>query len=168
MDKKLLKLLNEQITAEFYAAQLYLSMSAYYSTKGLNGFANWMKIQFHEEQDHALKIYQFVLNRGEKIELGAIEKPEKVWKSPKNAAQAVLEHEKKVTGMIKNIMAVAQETKDYPTINLMNWFIDEQVEEEDNANYIISQLEYAGEGGALLMLDRELALRTYIPPQKNV
>ncbi len=165
MDKKLLKVLNEQVTAEFFAAQLYLSMSAYYENKGLSGFANWMRIQFQEEQEHALKIYDYILSRGEDVELGGMEKPKCSWESENEVMKEALAHEQKVTSMINNIMDIAQDVKDYPTINLMNWFIDEQVEEEANVEYLISQLEYISSKGSILILDRELAQRTYQAPQ---
>lgn len=164
MEKNLYNALNEQVSAEFFASNLYLSMSAYFESNDLPGFANWMRIQFKEEQDHALKIFDFLLSRDEKVKIKALEQPESKWDKPINAIESALKHEKKVTGMIYEIMGLAQDAKDYPTINLINWFVDEQVEEEANAKYLLSQLKMATSPEAMIILDRELATRTYTAP----
>lgn len=160
LNKKVLKVLNEQVNAEFYASQIYLSMSAYFGNKGLSGFSKWMRLQYEEECEHALKIYDYILERGEKVELLAIEKPKKEWKNVKEAVSDALAHEKLVTSMINKIMDISIEEKEYATVNLMNWYVEEQVEEESSIENILDQLNYAGEeSSALLMIDRELGSR---------
>ncbi len=160
MKTNIAKLLNEQIAHEFHSANLYLSMSAYFDARGLKGFSNWMRKQFEEEQEHGLKIYEYLLERGEKVIIGQIDKPECDFTSTLDVMKMSLEHEKKITELIDNIMRHAVEEKDFATINLMNWFVDEQVEEESNVEFIIQQLEMAGDNGsALFMIDRELGHR---------
>ncbi len=160
MKKNVLKVLNDQVNAEFFASKLYLSMSSYFSSVGLNGFSTWMRLQYEEECEHALKIYDYILSRGETVELEAIEKPQIKWKGVLEAVEDALEHEKKVTSMIYNIVDVATKEKDYATVNLMNWYVNEQVEEEDSVSYLIDQLQLAGDNKAsLLLIDRELGNR---------
>ncbi len=159
MKENIVKLLNEQITEEFFSANLYLSMSAYFEEKGLRGFAHWMRQQFHEEQEHGLKIYDFLLDRGELVELGALAKPEHKFESPLEVMKMALAHEKKITSMINNIMETAVEEKDFATENLMRWFVDEQVEEESSVDAIVQQLEMVGNSGhALYMIDKDVNL----------
>lgn len=160
MDQKLYRKLNEQVTHEFFAGYLYLSMAAKFEEKSLTGFAHWMREQFKEEQEHAMKIFDFINSRGEKVELMPIPKPEAEWEEPIEAFKLAYEHEKKVTGLITEIMDTAIEVKDYPTVALMNWFVQEQVEEEENVIKIIEQLNYAQDNkSVILMLDRQLADR---------
>ncbi len=160
MKKNVLKVLNDQVNAEFFASNLYLSMSSYFSSIGLNGFSTWMRLQYEEECEHALKIYDYILSRGEAVELGAIKKPQTKWKGVLEAVKAALNHEKEVTAMIYNIVDVATKERDYATVNLMNWFVNEQVEEEDSVSYLIDQLELAENNKAsLLLIDRELGSR---------
>ncbi len=160
MDKKLYQKLNAQVNHELYAGYLYLSMAAKFEEKSLSGFAHWMREQFIEEQEHAMKIFNYLVSRGETIELDAIQKPEAEWDTPIEAFQLALEHEKLVTSQISDIMAHAIKVKDYPTVQLMNWYVEEQVEEEANVNHVIDQLAYAGEDkSAILMLDRHLGER---------
>ncbi|MBP1644937.1 MAG: ftnA [Bacteroidetes bacterium] len=164
LSKKLEEALNAQINAEFWSAYLYLSMSADFASKGLNGFANWMEIQFKEEQDHAIKFFNFVLSRGGKVELKPIAKVEKSWKTPLVAFKSTLEHELVVTKLINDLYALATEEKDYATQSMLKWFIDEQVEEEKNAQEIIDKLTLLdGNGYGIYQLDKELALRVYTP-----
>jgi len=155
--------LNKQINAEFYSAYLYLAMAAYFEENSLKGFGKWLKIQAQEELQHAMKFYDFVNDRGGQVVLFKIEAPEKTWKSPLTAFQAALEHEQKVTGMINNLVALAVDVKDYPSSSFLQWFVDEQVEEEANATEIVRKLLMIGENNstALLMLDIELGKRSY-------
>lgn len=165
INEKVGKILNEQVNKEFYSAYLYLSMSAYFSDVGLLGFANWMKVQFQEEQAHAMLIYDFLINRGEKVILTAIDTPPNTWECPLCVMEEVLKHEEYVTGLINNIVTVAEEVKDRATMSYMNWFVDEQVEEEANAQDIIAKLKLIGDDkSALYLLDKDLAARVYTPP----
>ncbi len=138
--KKMEDALNQQINAEFWSAYLYLSMSAYYDTLGLKGFANWMHIQFEEEQYHALKLFDYLQNRGGTVELKPIGEVPNKWDSALNAFEETLKHEQKVTQMINDLLETAKETKDNATQSFLKWFIDEQVEEEASVNEILDQL----------------------------
>jgi len=155
--------LNKQINAEFEASYLYMSMSAYFESINLPGFANWMKIQAQEELTHAMKIFRFVNERGGRVLLTAVAKPETEWKAPLNAFEDALAHEQKVTAMIDNLVDIAMEEKDHASRSMLNWFVDEQVEEEANASEIVEKLKLIGDKGhGLLMLDRDLATRVFV------
>ncbi len=157
--------INAQINAELYSAYLYLSMAAYFEDQNLPGFANWMRVQFEEEQFHGLRFYSFINERGGRVILEAIEKPETNWESIIAVFDNVLAHEEHVTNLINNLMSIAIEERDYATSNFLQWFVDEQVEEEANVHAILNQLKRVnGEGQAILMLDRELATRVFTPP----
>lgn len=165
INKEVYTVLNEQINKELYSAYLYLSMSAYFSDLGLLGFASWMRVQFQEEQAHGMFIYDFLINRGEKVVLTAIDAPKTTWDSPLQVMEEVLKHEEYVTGLINNIVFVAETHKDRATMSYMNWFVDEQVEEESNAHDIISKLKLIGEDkSALYLLDKDLATRVFVQP----
>lgn len=165
INEKVAKVLIEQVNKEFYSAYLYLSMSAYFSDTGLLGFANWMRVQFQEEQAHAMLIYDFLINRGEKVILGPIGAPLNNWASPLNVMEDVLKHEVYVTGLINNVVFVAEENKDRATMSYMNWFVDEQVEEEANAQDIIAKLKLIGDDkSALYLLDKDLSTRVFVQP----
>jgi ferritin len=152
--------INEQIKAEFYSAYMYLSMSAYFEARNLPGFAKWLRVQFQEEQTHALKFYDYVIQRDGRVQLEAITHPPVEWEGNLEAFQAVLEHEQKVTGMINKLYEVALKQKDYATQVMLQWFINEQVEEEKNASDIIEQLLLIdARGTAVLMLDHQLGKR---------
>jgi len=154
--------LNEQINAELYSAYIYLSMSAHFLSIDLKGFANWMNSQAQEEVAHTMKIYNFILDRGGRVKLSAIDGPQTEWESPLAVFDAAYKHEQHVTGLIHNLVSLAIDEKDYPTKNLMDWFVDEQVEEEASASEIVEQLKLiGGEGHGLLMLDREMAQRKF-------
>ncbi|MEE9132272.1 MAG: ferritin [Gemmatimonadota bacterium] len=160
LSAKMEKALNEQINAEFYSAYIYLSMSAHFLSIDLKGFANWMNAQAREEAVHAMKIYNFILDRGGKVKLGPIDGPQSAWDSPLAVFEAAYKHEQYVTSLIYDLVALAVDEKDYATKNLMDWFVDEQVEEEASASEIVEQLKLiGGEGQGLLMLDREMAQR---------
>lgn len=159
------KVLIEQINNEFYSAYLYLSMSAHFSDVGLLGFANWMRVQTQEELAHAMFIYDFLINRGEKVTLGNIAAAPSDWGSPLSVIEAALKHEVHITGLINNIAAVAEQHNDRATMSFMNWFIDEQVEEEANAQDIIAKLKLIGDDkSALYLLDKDLATRVFVQP----
>lgn len=165
LSKRLEQELNKQINAEFYSAYLYLSMSAYLADNNLSGFSNWMKVQFEEEQFHALKLYRYVIERGGKVTLESIEKPQSEWSGIIDLFDAVLEHEQKVTALINNLVDVAIQEKDHATVNMLQWFVAEQVEEEASVADLLDQLKLIdGKGSALLMLDREAKQRVFTPP----
>lgn len=156
--------LNKQINEELYSAYLYLSMSAYFESIGLKGFANWMMVQYKEETDHAMKIYNYLLSHGAGVKLLAINEPAHKWESPLDAFEATLKHEQYITQCINNLIDLAEESKDRPTYNFLQWYIDEQVEEEENDREIIDKLKLVGENSnGLFMIDKELTQRTYTP-----
>lgn len=160
LNKKLESAINDQIQRELASAYIYLSMAAYFEANTLPGFANWMHIQFHEEQAHAFKFFNFVYDRGGVVKLQAIEQPPVEFESSLDVFEQTLAHEQKVTGHINDLYALAVEERDYPSQTLLQWFIDEQVEEEKNASDIIDMLKMVeGNAHALLMLDRELGAR---------
>ena len=165
LSSNLYKAINEQINAELWSAYLYLSMSMDCQAKGYNGIANWFYVQFQEEQAHARIFMNYLNSRDAKVELLPIAEVRTSWDSVLDMFKQTLEHEKKVTGMINNIAAIANEDRDYASINRITWFIDEQVEEEESARDMIAAFE-AVEGNkyGMYMLDKELAARTYVAP----
>ena len=165
MNEKVSALLNEQVNKEFYSAYLYLDMANFYTQKGLDGFANWYEIQAKEEQDHAMLMYQYLQNNGEKVTLEAIAKPDKQFETLMDPLTAGLEHEKYVTSLINNIYAAAAEVNDYRTTQFLDWFIKEQGEEEKNSMDLITKMELFGDDArSLYMLNSELAARAYSAP----
>lgn len=165
MNEKVSALLNEQVNKEFYSAYLYLDMANFYTQKGLDGFANWYEIQAKEEQDHAMLMYQYLQNNGEKVTLEAIAKPDKKFETLMDPLTAGLEHEKYVTSLINNIYAAAVEVNDYRTTQFLDWFIKEQGEEEKNSMDLITKMELFGDDArSLYMLNSELAARAYSAP----
>lgn len=157
---KLLGLLNNQVNKEHYSSYLYLSMAAYFEAEGLSGFAKWMKVQSEEEYEHGMKFFEFINDRGKKVVLEAIARPEETWKDAADVFNKVLEHEKHVTSLINTIYAQAVDDKDYPTQVMLHWFINEQVEEEKNAQQIVDQLKMIGSNkNNLMMLDHALGKR---------
>ncbi len=157
---KTAKAINTQINREFYSAFLYLAMANDAMAKGFKGAANWLSIQYKEEEGHALKFARYLQDQGVKVEQGAIEKPKGEWKDLLEMFQDALKHEKKVTAWICDINTLAIEEKDYATQNMLKWFIDEQVEEEASATDVIWMLEMsAGSKGALFMADKTLGKR---------
>lgn len=152
--------INKQINEEMYSAYLYLSMSAYFESINLKGFANWMYVQYKEEVEHAMKFYQHLKDRGGQMKLYAIAEPPSRWESPLVAFRATLAHEQHITECINNLVDLAEREKDRAAYNMLQWFINEQVEEEANDEEIIGQLEMIGDSkNGLLMIDRELAKR---------
>lgn len=165
ISKKMQKAINDQINAELFSAYLYLSMAAWFESMNLKGFANWMRVQYQEETFHALKFYDYVLSRQGTITLAAIDAPETKWKSPLHAFEETLKHEQKVTSLIHNLAALAQDEKDFASGITLQWYVTEQVEEESNADAIMQKLKLAADNpGALFMIDAELAARVYTPP----
>ncbi|MFP4356689.1 MAG: ferritin [Phycisphaerae bacterium] len=159
------KALNGQINEELFSGYLYLSMSACFAAKSLNGIASWFRAQALEEQIHASKIFDFILERGGQVQLDAIKKPQISWDSPLEAFQAALAHEQHITECINDLVGQAEEHKDYASKVFLDWFVNEQVEEEDTAQGIVDQLELIGDNGyGLLMLDRELGQRAFVMP----
>jgi ferritin len=165
ISKKMEEALNEQVNAELYSAYLYLSMESYFKSLNLNGFANWMRVQTQEEVMHAMKIYDFVNERGGRIILKAIEGPETEWDSPLAVFEAVYVHEQKVTGLINDLVDLAIKEKDHATNTFLQWFVNEQVEEESSADEVVQQLKMMENApGGMFMLDRELGQRVFTPP----
>lgn len=159
--EKVLRLLNEQVGKEIYSAYLYLSMASYFDAEDFQGFAHWMKVQAKEELGHAMKIYEFIYERGGRVELPALEKPTCQWDSPLEVFKQALEHERFITSSIHNILEVARTENDHPTANFIQWFVKEQVEEEAQVELIVKKLQKLGDSPvALYMLDRELGNRT--------
>ena len=152
--------LNEQINFELFSAYLYLSMSAHFETQNLPGFANWMRVQYQEETAHAMKFYRYVFDRNGAVSLKAISQPATKFKAPVDIFKQVLEHEKKVTSLINKLYELALKEKDYAAQSFLQWFINEQVEEEKNAADIIAMLEMVGDSPvSLIMADRQLSAR---------
>ena len=165
LDAKVAQLLNIQVNKEFYSAYLYLDFSNYYAEEGLNGFANWYKIQAQEERDHALLFMQYLQNNGCKVTLDAIDKPDKELKSVADPLHAGFEHEQLVTGLIHTIYDAANQVKDFRTMQFLDWFVKEQGEEETNAEGLIKKFDLFGsDPRALYMLDNELGARVYSAP----
>ncbi len=165
LKEKVAQLLNEQINKEFYSAYLYLYFSNYYTEKGLNGFANWYKIQAQEERDHAMLIMQYMQNNDATVTLEAIEKPEMDLKENIDALKAGLEHEHYVTSLINNIYDAAYTEKDFRTMQFLDWFVKEQGEEETNASDLVRKMELFGtDPKSLYLLDQEMASRVYTAP----
>jgi len=153
--------INEQIKNELYSAYIYLAMSAYFEGAGLSGFAHWMRAQAAEEEEHAMKFFDFVFDRGGRVELQAIDKPPFEWASPLAAFEHALAHEQKVTAMIHDIYTLAGKENDYATQVMLHWFIDEQVEEEKSASAIVDQLKMIDvKGTGLMVLDHKLGSRS--------
>jgi ferritin len=162
---KLTKAINEQITREFYSAYMYLAMANDAMDKGFKGAANWLNLQFNEEQTHALKFSDYLQDQGAKVVLGAIEQPQSEWSDLVAMFKDVLEHEQKVTAWINEIMAIAVAENDFAAQGMLKWFIDEQVEEEANATDVIWMLEMNSESNvALFQADQELGKRVPSAP----
>jgi ferritin len=150
----------EQIKHEFYSSYLYLSMAGSFEVANLRGFAHWMREQSREELEHAMKFFDFLLDRGESVQLQAIEAPPYAFRSPLDTFEQALEHEKEITAHINDLYGLAVRENDYPAQVLLNWFVQEQVEEEKAATETVERLRLAGEdGAALLLLDSELGNR---------
>lgn len=161
MNQKIQDAFNEQIKEELFSSYIYLAMAAHFEAENLDGFANWMRHQAQEEVEHAMRLFDHINRRGGRVVLKALGEPPLEFGSPLDAFRKALEHEKHITGRIHDLYEVAQQEKDYPAQMELQWFIDEQVEEEENTGRVVDLLELAGDNkGALLMLDRELGKRS--------
>ena len=167
ISKKLQKAINKQINKELYSEYLYLSMAAYLESIGLEGFANFFKVQVQEERFHTMKFFDYVNERGGRVILEAIDRPQIEFKSPVEIFEIAYKHEQYVTKLINELMEVAIKENDHAAKSFLNWYIDEQVEEEASMDKILNQLKMiGGKGQGMLMLDKELAARTFTPPVK--
>lgn len=160
IDKKVEKALNEQINAEFYSAYLYLSMSAYFDSINLPGCAHWMRAQYGEEIGHGMKFFKYITERGGKVTIKGFDNPPVTWASPLAVFKAAYAHEQKVTGFINKLVEIARAEKDNATEIFLQWFVMEQVEEEQNADSIINKLTIAKDSpNIMFMIDHELGAR---------
>jgi ferritin len=160
LSNTLLAEMNDQIKHELYSAYLYLGMASHFEEANLEGFGHWMKVQAGEEQEHAMKFFEHIHDRGGKVTLKAIDQPPAEFGSPSVVFEQVLEHEKKVTSLIHHLYDTAVKDADYASQSFLKWFVDEQVEEEKNATQILEWLKMAGEGGnALFMINKQLGGR---------
>ncbi len=161
LSKKMQSALNDQINAEFFASYQYLAMAAYFESEKLLGFANWMHVQSEEETTHAMKFYNYINSRRGRVLLEKIANPVTEWESPLAVFEASLEHEQKVTGMINKLMDLAIKESDHATASFLKWFVDEQVEEEENVDNVIQDLKRVSSSpDGLFILDRELGNRS--------
>lgn len=160
LNNKIEKAINKQINHEFNNAYTYLAMSAWFASKNLPGFAHWMRLQREDELTHAAKLFDFLVDRGGRVELEAVGKPKGDYGSPKDAIDAALKLEQATTALINSLYGLAAAEKDYATQSRLQWFVDEQVEEEKSVGEVLATLEMAGDSkGTLLMLDHQLAKR---------
>ena len=160
MNKSIAEALNKQMNAEFYSSYLYLAMAAFFAEEGLNGFSHWMKIQAEEERDHAMKFFEHLHLRGAQARLKDIAAPPSAWKTPIDAFQDAALHEKKVTGLIHDLFALAEKEKDLATREFLQWFVKEQVEEEAAADEIVRKLKGLPSGSGMIhFFDKELGSR---------
>ena len=165
LSKKMQDALNKQLNAELYSAYLYLSMSAYFQSVHLGGFANWMRVQAQEELTHAIKFYDYVNERGGRVVLQPVEGPPAEWTSPLAVFEDTYRHEQKVTSLINELVNLVIAEGDHATNVFLQWFVFEQVEEEASADKIVQKLKLVGDtGSGLFMIDRELAQRVFVPP----
>ena len=165
LSKKMQDALNAQINAEYYSSYLYLSMAAYAEEANLRGFGNWFKVQAQEEMVHVMKFFEFVVDRKGRVKLGKIEGPPADWDSPLAAFEATLAHEQHVTSLINKLVELSLAENDHATHSFLQWFINEQVEEEASADQLVQQLKLADNApAALFLLDRELGARVFTAP----
>ncbi len=165
LGEKMQKALNDQINAEFFSAYLYLAMEAYFESRGLPGFANWMRCQSQEEVVHAMKLYDFINERNGRVTLKSLETPPGEWDSPQQVFEAAYAHEQEVTGLINSLVDLAIKESDHATNTFLQWFVAEQVEEEATACGVVDRLKLIGSSGdGLFQLDKELGQRIFTPP----
>ncbi len=158
--KKMEEALNSQINEELFSAYLYLSMAAYFHAEGLDGMAGWMRLQAKEEVEHAIKIFDHLVERGGTVTLQALAEPQREWDSPLAAFQAAYEHERYITGKIHELVDLAQAERDHAAFQMLQWFVAEQVEEEDQTKKAVELLERVGpDGRGILMIDQRLGAR---------
>ncbi|KKM65323.1 hypothetical protein LCGC14_1492410 [marine sediment metagenome] len=165
INQKIQDRFNAQLVAETYSAYLYWSMSAYFESLNLKGFANWMRCQAQEEMVHAAKFYSFINDRSGRVLLGEIEAPPTDWESPLAVFQAAYGHEVKVTGLINGLVDLTIAEKDHAANAFLQWFVTEQVEEEASADEVVGKLKLTADApSGLFLLDQELAARVFVPP----
>lgn len=163
LSKKMEEALNEQINKEMYSAYLYMAMSAHSTNIGLPGFANWFMVQYKEEMDHAMKIYNYINDQGGRVKLKAIDEPPSEFEDAMDMFNKTLKHEQFITKSINELVDLAIKEKDHATQIFLQWFVTEQIEEEGNDNDIIAKLKFADkEGNGLFMIDKELGTRAYV------
>ncbi len=165
LDEEMVSAINKQLNAELYSGYLYLSMAAYFESTDLSGFANWMRVQAQEELSHAMKFYDYLVQRGARVILTEIETPPTEWDSTIAVFEHVYEHEQMVTGLINKLVDLAISISDHATNNFLQWYVAEQVEEEESASGVLQKVKLAGEDNSgILMLDQELGSRIFHPP----
>ncbi len=168
LSEKMEKALNEQVAFEIYSGYIYMAMSAWASEEGLDGAANWFRLQNGEELYHADKMYKYIIERGGRAKLMKIDEPPFEWKSVLAAFEHALEHERIVTGRINDLMYLAMQEKDFASTSFLQWYVDEQVEEESSVGEVINKLKLVdGKGHGMLMIDRDLASRTFVWPSNT-
>ena len=161
---KIQEALNNQINEELFSSYLYLAMSSHFQETDLPGFSTWMRVQAQEELMHAMKIFDFIIERGGRVNLQSVKEPTHVWDSPLAAFEAAYEHERHITSCIDELVDLARENRDHATEIFLQWFVTEQVEEEASVSHIIAKLKRVKEDGrGLMMIDQELAKRTFVP-----
>ncbi len=167
ISKKLQDAINDQINKELYSEYFYLSMASYFKSVGLDGFENFFLVQVEEERFHSMKMYNFLNERGGRVILKQIDAPKTEFNSPLEVFELAYKHEQYVTKLINDLMDVAIEVNDHAARSFLNWFVDEQVEEESSMDKILNKLKMiGGKGQGMLMLDKELATRTFTQPAK--
>ncbi len=166
--EKMQEALNAQLNMEVYSSYLYLAMSAYFRDINLGGFASWMRVQAQEELVHAMKFFDFINERGGRVVLKPVEGPQTEWESPLAAFEATYGHEQRITGLINDLVELALGEHDHATNIFLQWFITEQIEEEDSANEVVQKIKLIGDAkGGLFMLDQELGQRIFTPPPET-
>lgn len=162
---KMEEALNKQLNAEIYSAYLYMSMAAYFESLNLTGFANWMKVQTQEELIHAQKFFDYINERGGRVTMQAIDKPETEWDSTLAVIEHTLKHEQHVTSLINDLVELSRAEKDNATYNFLQWFVSEQVEEESSVDAVLQKLKLIGDfGPGTFMMDQEMSQRVFTPP----
>jgi ferritin len=165
MDEKMIEALNSQLNAELYSSYLYLSMGTYFESDDMSGFANWMRVQAQEELSHAMKIYDYLIQRGDRVTLTQIDSPPVEWESALAVFEHVYKHELMVTDLINQLVNLSISLGDHATNNFLQWFVAEQVEEEESSSGVLKKVKMAiNYPSGLFMLDNELALRVFHPP----
>ncbi len=164
LSEKLDAALNDQMNWEIYSAHIYLSMSSHFAKEGLGGFSTWMYAQYQEEMFHAMKFFNYINEAGGHARIGQIDAPQLSWDSPLKAFEDALEHEQGVTARINAIADLAVAERSHAVGIFLQWFISEQVEEEDTVGDVVGKLKFVGDGGGLFMLDRDLSQRVFTPP----
>ena len=166
LKKKMLKALNNQVNAEMYSSYLYLSMESYFQSVSLSGFSSWMRGQVQEELFHGMKFYDYINERGGRVTLDTIAKPDSEWKTPLTAFERILKHEQLVTSMVNDLMDLAIAEQDHATQIFLQWFVSEQVEEEATVGEVVNKLRLIkNDSAGLFFLDAEMAKRVFTLPQ---